>query len=124
MSGTLYILSGLGADEKVFQRLDFSGVSVTFIKWLPSQAEESIGDYASRLLPQITTPHPILLGLSFGGMVAIEIAKQIDTEKVILISSAKTKNEITFTGETRKCKQSLFPGRRSNGCATSSIQAD
>jgi pimeloyl-ACP methyl ester carboxylesterase len=92
----LYIFSGLGADERVFQRLDFYGFSTTFIKWIVPQENETIENYSTRLLDQITTTKPILIGLSFGGIIAIEVAKQIDTEKVILIASAKTKNEIPF----------------------------
>ena len=34
-----------------------------------------------------TSRNPILIGLSFGGMMCIEIAKLIPVEKVILISS-------------------------------------
>jgi pimeloyl-ACP methyl ester carboxylesterase len=93
MQEKLYIFSGLGADESVFQRLDFSGFSITFIKWLVPH-NETIEEYAKRLLEQITSPKPILIGLSFGGMMAVEVAKQIDTKKVILIASAKTKEEI------------------------------
>lgn len=92
----IYIFSGLGGDERVFQRLDFSEFSTTFIKWKNPQESETIENYASRLLEQITTPRPILIGLSLGGIMAIEIAKQIDTEQVIIIASAKTKNEIPF----------------------------
>lgn len=92
----LYIFSGLGADERVFQLLDFSGFSTTFIKWIAPKDKETIENYATRLLEQITTTKPILIGLSFGGLIAVEVAKQIDTEKVILIASAKTKNEIPF----------------------------
>lgn len=92
----LYLLSGLGADQRVFQKLDFSGYSVHFIQWIPPLENETIEHYASRLLDQIPTPKPILIGLSFGGMMAVEIAKQIENEKVILIASAKTKNEIPF----------------------------
>jgi len=90
----LYIFSGLGADERVFQRLDFSGFSTTFVKWVIPQDSETIEHYATRLLDQITTTKPTLIGLSFGGLIAVEVAKQIVTEKVILIASAKTKNEI------------------------------
>ena len=96
MTKKLYIFSGLGADERVFQRLDFSGFTTTFIKWIVPQDKETIENYATRLLDQITTTKPTLIGLSFGGLIAVEIAKQIDTEKVVLISSAKTKNEIPF----------------------------
>jgi pimeloyl-ACP methyl ester carboxylesterase len=35
-----------------------------------------------------------MIGLSFGGMIAMEVAKLISTGKIIVISSAKTKNEI------------------------------
>lgn len=96
MTKELYIFSGLGADERVFQLLDFSGFSTTFIKWIVPQDKETIEQYATRLLDQITTTKPTLIGLSFGGLIAVEVAKQIDTEKVILIASAKTKNEIPF----------------------------
>jgi pimeloyl-ACP methyl ester carboxylesterase len=92
----LYIFSGLGADESVFQRLEFSDFSITFIKWIVPQDRETIENYATRLLDQITTSKPTLIGLSFGGMIAVEVAKQIETEKVILIASAKTRNEIPF----------------------------
>ena len=42
----------------------------------------------------IHEPNPIILGLSLGGMLAVEIAKANPTAKVIVISSAKTKKEI------------------------------
>ncbi len=96
MKKELYIFSGLGADEKVFQRLDFSGFKTTFIKWIVPQDKETIENYATRLLDQIKTTKPTLIGLSFGGIMAVEVAKQIDTEKVILIASVKTKKEIPF----------------------------
>lgn len=96
MENDIYIVSGLGADERVFQRLDLSGYKATFIHWIPPQENETIEHYATRLLEQIKTTKPILLGLSFGGIMAVEIAKRIETEKVILIASAKTKSEIPF----------------------------
>ncbi len=96
MTKNLYILGGLGGDERVFRRLDFSGYSTLFIRWEIPDTNETIEQYATRLLKQIPTSKPILIGLSFGGLIAVEIAKQIETEKVILIASAKTKNEIPF----------------------------
>ncbi|MGO1245083.1 MAG: alpha/beta fold hydrolase [Sphingobacterium sp.] len=96
MTKEIYIFSGLGADERVFQQLDFSDFNVTFIKWIVPLPKETIEHYATRLLDQITTAKPILIGLSFGGLMAVEVAKQIDVEKIILIASAKTKNEVPF----------------------------
>jgi len=93
---SIYIFSGLGADERVFQYLDLSGFTTTFIRWEVPLKRETIVNYASRLLPQITSSRPILIGLSFGGLIATEIAKQIETEQVILLASIKTKKEIPY----------------------------
>ncbi len=90
----LYIISGLGADERVFQNLEFPEHEITFIKWIVPLQEETMKDYATRLLEQIPSKKPVIIGLSFGGMIAIEIAKQIETEKTILIASAKSKYEL------------------------------
>lgn len=96
LKSKIYLISGLGADERVFQKLDLSEFEPVFIEWIIPLVNETIEQYATRLRTQITTLRPTLLGLSFGGMMAIEIAKQIETEKIILIASAKTKNEIPF----------------------------
>ncbi|WP_018674906.1 alpha/beta fold hydrolase [Riemerella columbina] len=90
----LYIFSGLGADHCVFEKMNFSNHKVTFIEWIAPETNESISDYALRLTSQITSEKPILIGLSFGGMIAVEVAKHIVVEKVILIASAKEKSEI------------------------------
>lgn len=73
-----------------------------------AQKRETIESYAARIRSQIKTKNPILLGISFGGMMAVEVAKQIETDKVILISSAKTKHELPsyyrFSGKLRLYK--------------------
>ncbi|MDJ0593783.1 MAG: alpha/beta hydrolase [Pleurocapsa sp. MO_226.B13] len=92
----IYCVSGLGADDRVFQKLKFEGYQPVHIQWLEPGKKESIADYAKRLTEQIKSESPILIGLSFGGIIAVEIAKQINTEKVILISSAKNQQEIPF----------------------------
>ncbi len=92
----IYIFSGLGADERVFKNLDFSGFDVTFIQWTIPNDNETIENYAKRLTIQIPTERPTLIGLSFGGIMATEVAKFIETEKIVLIASAKTRQEIPF----------------------------
>ena len=91
---TIYLFSGLGADERAFHRLNFSGHPLKYIKWVLPKKNEAMEDYAARLAQQITDPNAILIGLSFGGMIAIEVAKLIPTSKIILIASAKTRSEI------------------------------
>ena len=88
------MLSGLGADKRVFDFLDLSDYSIYHITWIIPLPRESMAEYAFRLLPQITSDNPVLIGVSFGGMIALEIAKLISVEKVILISSATSPNAI------------------------------
>ncbi len=92
----VYIFSGLGADERAFQFIQFRNHPVSFIKWIIPNKNEPIKRYAERLAKQITVPHPIFIGLSFGGIMAVEVAKLIQPEQLILIASAKNRMEIPF----------------------------
>ena len=53
MSEHIYLISGLGADERVFQNLDFGRLKPTFIKWIEPIKNETIEEYALRLSLQI-----------------------------------------------------------------------
>lgn len=92
----IYVISGLGADERLFNKINFTGFNTIFIKWIAPQKNESIESYAKRLSENIKTKRPIIIGLSFGGIMAIEIAKQIEVQKIILLASVKTKTELPF----------------------------
>ncbi|MEO8960472.1 MAG: alpha/beta hydrolase [Ginsengibacter sp.] len=90
----IYCISGFAADERVFAHLNFGENSIHFIPWKIPQYEESIESYAHRMCEDILHPNPVLLGLSFGGMMSIEIAKEIPVAKIILISSVSTLREL------------------------------
>ena len=57
---------------------------------------ESIGDYALRMKRDIPEEDPILMGVSFGGMMAVEIAKHFPAATVILISSVGTRRQLPW----------------------------
>ncbi len=90
----IFCISGLGADERIFGKLQIPGGQLHFIKWVQPLENESIESYAKRLCDQIPVTDPVLAGVSFGGMMAIEIAKLIPASKVILISSVKNCSEV------------------------------
>lgn len=94
MQEKIYIFSGLGADERVFRYIDFKDHEPVFIKWIIPKEKESIEAYTKRISAQMTTENPLVIGLSFGGIIAIELAKQVKIKKLILLSTAKTKEEI------------------------------
>lgn len=104
---TLYLFSGLGADYRVFANLELPGYKIVYIKWIDPEKGEQMAHYAQRIRAQITTENPVLIGVSFGGMMAVEIAKIIPVEKVILISSAKTGRELA-AGQSFFFKMGLY----------------
>jgi pimeloyl-ACP methyl ester carboxylesterase len=91
---TIYCISGLGADERVFKHIQVPGYVLQPLAWKKPLRRETIGEYAQRMAADITGPDPILMGLSFGGMMCIEIAKCIPVHKVVLVSSIKSVNEL------------------------------
>ena len=96
MAKELYLISGLGADRRVFDFLDLHGFKLIHIDWIKPLEDEKIESYTRRLLQQIKTSRPTMIGVSFGGIIAIEMAKHIETDKLILISSVRTKGDIPF----------------------------
>jgi pimeloyl-ACP methyl ester carboxylesterase len=103
---TVYCISGLGADDHIFGGLAVPGVTWVHLPWLMPDGDETIESYAGRMKagiayapPQtgdasplgdaslIGKEAPVLLGVSFGGMMAIEIAKYLPAATVIIVSS-------------------------------------
>jgi len=91
---TAYCISGLGADEKVFSNLQMGGYELQYIPWLKPDKNERLDLYAKRMGEHIKGDSPVLIGVSFGGMMGIEIAKQMPLHKLFIISSIKTTNEL------------------------------
>jgi pimeloyl-ACP methyl ester carboxylesterase len=89
----VYFISGLGADKRIFSHLDLSFCEPVFIDWITPQKNESLENYALRLRKQIPDPSPDIVGISFGGMLATEMAKADPSVKAIILSSNKTKKE-------------------------------
>ena len=92
----VYFISGLGADKRAFQHIHLSRQFVVHhIEWIKPLKGESMNAYARRLATSIDTTQPFgLVGLSFGGMVATEMATFLNPQKVILISSTFTVREL------------------------------
>lgn len=90
----LYCISGLGADERAFTYLHLPGVEIIHLHWLVPHKKETMQAYAKRMADCIKEDNAVLLGLSFGGMMSVEIGKIKTLKKIILVSSCKTKYEV------------------------------
>lgn len=84
-----YFIPGLAADKRVFRHIQLpEQFEPVFIEWVAPADQESLQQYAYRLAEQIDTSEPfILIGLSFGGMLSVEIAKKYPPQQCILIAS-------------------------------------
>ncbi len=97
MKTQVYLVPGLGANCKIFKHIHLpeDQYDVQCLEWItPISMKESISDYARRMAEQITGEKIILIGVSFGGIVAQEIAKIIPTEKTVIIASVKSRKEL------------------------------
>ena len=90
----VYFISGLGADKRAFGFLNLSFCNPHFITWPVAERTDTLQSYSEKVFQKIHDENGIIIGLSFGGMLATEIAKRHPGTKVIIISSCKTFHEI------------------------------
>ncbi|HMJ48003.1 MAG TPA: alpha/beta hydrolase [Ferruginibacter sp.] len=85
----VYFISGLAADSRVFNNIKLpGGYEPIYLDWITPQEKETLKSYALRLSGKIDpTQHFVLVGLSMGGMIAIEIAKLYPPVTTIIVSS-------------------------------------
>lgn len=92
----VYFVSGMCYNCSVFDNIQLpKGFRKHYIEWEIPSLDESLLEYAARMSKIINRKRQVVLvGYSFGGMIVQEIAKFIDVEKIILISTMKNNQEI------------------------------
>ena len=94
----LYLMPGMAASPRIFQFINLSEFfEVVCLSWIIPEDEESIADYAKRMCLRIQHKDPILLGVSFGGILVQEMAKHISCDKVVVVSSVKSFKELPLS---------------------------
>ena len=89
------LLSGMGADDRVFapQKVAFPHLVVP--EWIDPFPGESLAEYGKRFAEKIDPGEPCFIGgASFGGMVAVEMAKHLDAKACFLIGSVRNADEL------------------------------
>ena len=90
-------MPGMAASPAIFEYLEFPDtIAVKWLSWIPPLPQESLSDYALRMCQRITDERPVLLGVSFGGVLVQEMAQHLDCKKVIIVSSIKSPNELAL----------------------------
>ena len=92
---TVYFISGQAADEKLFENLTLpSNIKIRHVHWIEPLKGESFFNYCKRLSEQIDTSGDfVLVGVSLGGITAVELNKILQPKLAIIISSIATAKE-------------------------------
>ncbi|MCL7763515.1 alpha/beta hydrolase [Polaribacter sp. Z014] len=93
----IYLVPGLAAGPEIFENLELpkDKYEIHYLKWItPVAQEETIANYAMRMCEEVKTENPVLIGVSFGGIMVQEMSKYLDTKKVIIVSSVKHHQEL------------------------------
>jgi len=91
----VYLMPGMSANSLIFEKIKFpSHFSLHYLNWISPKIEESLENYAKRFSALIMHDDPVLIGVSFGGVLVQEISKIIKVKKLIIISSVKSNKEL------------------------------
>lgn len=91
----VYLMPGLAASTAIFERIALpeDAFEIHLLEWEIPLDKESLADYAKRITVKIKHPNPVLIGVSFGGILVQEMAKYVEAQKVIIISSVRSNLE-------------------------------
>jgi pimeloyl-ACP methyl ester carboxylesterase len=91
----VYFMPGLAANASIFERIALPEEQFEsyFMKWEIPFDEETLTEYAQRISKKIVHKNPVLIGVSFGGIVVQEMAQFLNPKKIIIISSVKSNLE-------------------------------
>ena len=89
-------MPGLAASSLIFERIELpeNQFEIHLLDWELPLPNETLPDYAKRMSKLVLEPNPVLIGVSFGGVLVQEMAQFLKPKKVIIISSVKTNLEV------------------------------
>lgn len=95
MTRPLFLLPGIGGDERLFDA-QRAVRDIRTVIWIPpAHRRETMAQYAQRLAAQLPIDVPFDLGgSSFGGMVALELARCLAPRNVFLFGSCRSPQSI------------------------------
>ena len=98
-----FFLPGLGADKRLFTGLEALSPAV-YPDYIKPKDQETLEDYSQRLVETIDyTSDDVLIGFSFGGICALEMAKKKKPKAIVLIASLRS-----YRGNTLKFKLQTY----------------
>ena len=103
----VYFMPGMSANSLIFERIKIKGnFNFHYLEWIEPKKNECLKKYSIRFSKLIKHEFPILIGVSFGGILVQEISKIIHVKKIIIISSVKSKREFPVSMKVVKATKS------------------
>ncbi|MEO2058642.1 MAG: alpha/beta hydrolase [Mesonia sp.] len=91
----VYFMPGMAANPSIFEYINLPKKYVIhWLKWKIPYHNESMYSYITRMLEDVVHTDPVLIGVSFGGVIVQEMAKLISVKRLILVSTVKSKHEL------------------------------
>ena len=89
-------MPGMAANSSIFEfiKLPKDVFETHFLDWTMPSKNMNMEAYAKEMCTKIVHKNPVLIGVSFGGILVQEMAKIIPVAKVVIISSVKSKSEL------------------------------
>ena len=99
----VYLMPGMAANSKIFEYMRLPDMyKIHKLDWMIPKKKETLKHYAKRICKKINEPDPILIGVSFGGILIQEISKHLNYKKIVIISSIKTSKELPISMKMAK----------------------
>jgi pimeloyl-ACP methyl ester carboxylesterase len=107
----LILLPGVGTDDRLFQAQRSVFPQLCVPRWIEPRRNETLADYGRRLAERIDPGRSCFVGgASLGGMVALEVARHLDTRACFLISSVRSRHELPWKYRWLVPLASALPG--------------
>ena len=89
-------MPGLAANPTIFEKIALpeDKFEIHWLDWLLPKFRESLVDYSARMCERVKHENPVLIGVSFGGIIVQEMAQLMKVRRVIIISSVKSDKEL------------------------------
>jgi pimeloyl-ACP methyl ester carboxylesterase len=93
---TIYFISGLAADRQMFRKLQLpDAFRIVHLAWQEPERGETMLEYCQRFVAFIDRAEPFaLVGLSYGGMIAVELSRMVQPRHTIILSSCGSSLEL------------------------------
>jgi len=92
----VYFMPGMAANPSIFKNIKLPAdiFEPHLLEWFVPEKDMSITAYAAAMNEKIEHENPVLIGVSFGGMLVQEMAKLKKVRKVVVVSSVKHESEL------------------------------